>query len=313
MSRPEQGLYYTPDEESFQKVYPSVSTPKITFEKPGGRSVEEWFDDSRKRQSLRAESNETYDFAKIELESDRPICIGITGDWHLGAEIDNELLETDINLIAEHPLVTGAFFMGDLTDSANFNPAQDEDYYSYEEQRAMMTSILDYIGKDRVLAMWRGNHDHKWESKNGTSKYTGLSKKYDCPVFYGSSYIGLHLNDLHYNLMGSHRLRGNSIYTNAHPSVRGHKEVQNLDLTFAGHIHKRGVVQQPIKQFNGSRMTHGVITGTYERGSGYGRDSGFGNQRNEELGMYWAIFGHDKKYIQIMGTQEMVEFMGRYL
>ena len=308
------GIYTSGSEDSFRRVSKSLA-PKahISFKKPSGKDAEGWFAEAQRRLETRADTEDSYDYAKIEFNSDRPVCVGITGDWHLGATIDTEMLKRDVGLIAEHPLVAGAFFTGDLTDSAFFNPAQDEDMLSYEEQRAWMTSILDYIGKERVLAMWKGNHDHKWESKNGTSKYTGLSNKYDCPVFYGNAFVDLNVNDVNYKLLGSHRLRGNSIYNNAHPAIRGHREVQGLDLTFAGHIHKRGHIEQPVREFGSSRTVYGLINGTYQMGSGYTKDSGYGIQRGAELGMYWVLFGHDKKMLRIMDTDQMVETMARYL
>lgn len=309
----EQGLYYSDKEESYRKVYSLIKPPEISFDRPNGLESEEWFDEVSRRLKVRRETEDSYDYARLEFKADRPVVIGITGDWHLGATIDTEMLKRDVDLIANHPLVAGAFFMGDLTDSANFNPAQDEDVLSYEEQRSMMVSILNYIGKDRVLAFWKGNHDHKWESKNGTSKYQGLSNKFKAPVFYGNAFVDMYVNDINYRLMGSHRLRGNSIYNNAHPAIRGHREVQGLDLTFAGHIHKKGHIEQPVREFNDSRLISGLISGTYQLSSGYTKDTGFGNQRGGELGMYWVMFGHDGKYIQIMDTQQFIKRADKYI
>jgi len=315
MPEKELGFYTSDREDSFKVVVPEIENPKakITFTRPEGLGAEEWFNEAERRQETRAESEDVYDYAKIEFTSDRPVCIGFTGDWHLGGTIDLEMLKRDVDLIANHPLVAGAFFMGDLTDSANFNPAEDETYLSLEEQRAWMLSILDFIGKDRILAMWKGNHDHKWERKNGISKYAGLSKKYDAPVFYGNAYIDLNVNDVNYKLMGSHRLRGSSIYNNAHPAVRGHREVQGLDLTFAGHTHKKGHIEQPIREFGGSRTAYGLVNGTYQLGSEYTKDSGYGTQRGAELGMYWVLFGHDTKMLRIMDTDQMIRTMAEYM
>lgn len=313
MPEKELGLYYSGSEDSYRKIQSEITQAKITFNRPAGRDAQQWFEVIERRQQERSETEDTYEYAKIELQSERPIVIGITGDWHLGSRIDQEMLMRDVKVMAEHPLVVGNFFMGDLTDSANFNPAQDEDYLSFEEQRKMMLGIFDYIGKERILALWKGNHDHKWERKNGISKYAGLSEKYDCPLFYGNSYIDLFLNDINYRLMGSHRLRGNSIYSNPHPAVRGHREVQGLDISFCGHSHKRGITEQPIREFNGSRMGYSLVSGTYQIGTEYTKDSGYGTQSKSELGMYWIILGYDKKMIHIVDTEKMLDLTKRYL
>jgi hypothetical protein len=306
-------VIYLPDGTEHKVREDIIQGKMITFDKPEGIETQKWFDESERRQEIRNEVEDMYDYAKIEINSDRPIAVGITGDWHLGGNVNTRMLEKEIQILAEHPLVAGGFFMGDLTDSANFNPAQDENSFSLEEQTEWLYSILNTIGEDRILAMWRGNHDYKWERKHGISKYKGLSSKYNCPVFYGPAYVDFFLNDVNYRMMGSHKLRGNSIYTNAHPAVRGHREVQGLDLTFSGHLHKKGKVEQSVKEFNSARKVYSITTGTYSEGSGYAKDSGFGTQKSEEQGMWWAILSHDRKMIRIQDTDQMLETMGNYL
>jgi predicted phosphodiesterase len=311
------GIYTSSSEDSFKSLKnireDNIQRVNIEFAKPKNKSVSQWFEEIERRSLFRDEIEDSYDYGKIEINTDRPVVIGLSGDWHLGAKIDKDMLQRDIEIMATHPLVSGVFLLGDLVESANFNPAQDETYINYEEQRRAMMSILDYIGKDKIFALWKGNHDHKWERKHGTSKYSGLSDRYNAPVFYGNAYVDLNVNDVNYKIMGSHRLRGNSIYNNAHPPIRGHREVQGLDIAFCGHTHKRGAIEQPVREFNGSRMVHGIVSGTYQLGSEYTKDSGFGSQRDAELGMYWLILNHDKKMIRVADTARMLEEVGRYL
>jgi len=290
-----------------------INEKRISFAKPSGLLAEEWLDEAERRQNMRERIEDEYGYAKIELETDRPLAIGVTGDWHLGSNCNINMLRRDLKIMSEHPLVAGGFFMGDLTESANFNPAQDEHYFNLEEQRAMMVSMLNLVGKDRILGMWRGNHDFKWERKCGTSKYTGLAEKYEAPVFYGNSYIDIYVNDINYKGMGSHRLRGSSIYNNAHASARGHREIEGLDFVISGHNHKKGVMEQSVREFNNARKVYAVSTGTYAKGGGYAKDSGFGTQKPEEQGMYWIILNHNKKLIRVNDTEAMLETMSNYL
>lgn len=290
-----------------------VYESKISFDKPKGLELQEWVKEGRRRQTIRQETQDNYNYAKIELQADRPVAIGVTGDWHLGSKINLDMWHRDIDIMAEHPLVAGSFFMGDLVAAMNFNPGQDEQILNWEEQRQMMTSALDYIGEDRILGIFKGNHCHKFERKYGTSKYAELSEKYNAPVFYGPSFVDLNVNDVNYKLMGSHRLRGNSIYSFSHPASRGHKEYQNLDVVFAGHNHKKGRNAQPMKQFDGSRKTHSVMIGPYEQSTEYTQDSGWGKQDEAELGMSWLILNHDKKMVRVEDTEEMLETMAGYL
>lgn len=290
-----------------------INEKRISFSRPCGLVAEEWLDEAERRQQMREKIEDEYGYAKIELDTDRPLAIGITGDWHLGSNCNLNMLRRDLKIMSEHPLVAGGFFMGDLTESANFNPAQDEMYFNLEEQRAMMESMFDLVGKDRILGMFKGNHDHRWERKHGTSKYTGLAEKYEAPVFYGNSYIDLYINDISYKGMGSHRLRGSSIYNNAHASARGHREIEGLDFVISGHNHKKGVMEQSVREFDGARKIYAVSTGTYAKGGSYAKDSGFGTQKPEEQGMYWLILNHDKKLIRVNDTEAMLETMSNYL
>jgi len=312
MSEKEYTIYMA-DGSEHKFSEPKEIEKKITFAGTEGLEAEDWMKEAERRQQMRDEIEPSYDYAKLEFETDRPLAIGITGDWHLGSSCNNEMLKRDIEIIAQHPLVAGGFFMGDLTESANFNPAQDEMYFNFEEQRQMMISMFDYIGKDRILGMWRGNHDCKWEKKFGTSKYAGLDKKYEAPVFYGNAYLDVFVNGINYRGMGSHRLRGSSIYNNAHASVRGHREVQGLDFVISGHNHKKGKMEQSVREFNGARNIYAVSTGTYAKGGGYAKDSGFGTQKSPEQGMYWIILSQDKKLIRVEDTDQMIETLHQYL
>jgi hypothetical protein len=294
-------------------VYPSVAPMRTSFDRKPPLDAHEWFGEARRRQETRERVVPEYQYAKYEMESETPVIIGVTGDWHLGGSVNLDMLYRDIDLMATHPLVRGVFYMGDLTDSGFFNPLQDDNYLSFEEQRDWMMGILRHVGWDRALAFWKGNHDHKWETKMGGSKYQEIAERSGRPVFYGPAFVEMEINRIPYRLMGSHQLRGNSIYNNAHPAVRGHREVQGIDITMAGHTHKRGQLEQATREFNGSRKTLSLMSGTYQNGSSYGRDNGFGNQSEPEQGMWWLVLGHDKKRFKAMGSDDMIEFAEKYL
>jgi len=314
---PEQeGLYY-PDgsfKSADQLRLESLSSSKVIFDKPEKLVSSQWFQEAQRRQEVRSETEDNYNYAKIEVAADRPFYFGLTGDWHLGQEINLKMLQRDVEIIAEHPLVKGCFFLGDLTDSANFNPAEDEAILNYEEQYSMLMSILDTIPEDRITAFWKGNHDHKWERKGGISKYARIAEKYGKPVFYGNAFLEMVVNDdFNIKMLGSHRLRGSSIYTNAHPIIRSHREIQGLDLAFCGHTHRKGKIEQPIRVFNGSKIAMGCVVGTYEYGTEYTKDNGYGRMNDPEQGMWWLKIANDYKDVQIMSSEQMLKDAANYL
>lgn len=300
----EKGLYTTGREDSFKRVYPSTTPASFDFKQSKNT---DWFIEAKRRLEVRNEVEDNYNYAKIELESDRPVFIGLTGDWHLGGDCNYELLQRDIDVMVNNPLVDGVFFMGDLTDSANFNPAQNESILNYEEQSKMLKNILESIPEERIWALWRGNHDYKWEAKHGTSKYKQIAERYNKPVFYGASFIDLKINNIEYKILGSHQLRGSSIYNNSHPVLRAFREIEQLDIVVAGHTHRKGKIAQPIKGFNSARNGVGCITGTYQNASGYGKDRGFTKLQTEEQGMWWLMLDERRKSVEILSTEEMIQ------
>lgn len=305
------GLYTGATEDSFKSreeiSRESLTKPVVRFESPEGLKAQEWFDEAGRRSQVRLETTDEYNMATIELNIDRPSYIGFSGDWHLGSKVNLPLLQRDLGIMANHPDVVGNVFLGDLTDSANFNPAQDEGILNFEEQRSMMMSMLDYVGRDRILALWKGNHDHKWERKHGTSKYAGLSQLYEAPVFYGNAFIQLIINGREpLRLMGSHQLRGSSIYNNAHPVVRAHREVQGLDFAFCGHTHRKGMIKQPMREFGGSRLVQGFVVGTYQYSSEYGKDSGWGEMYDSEQGMLWLKISPNSRELEMVETESLL-------
>lgn len=312
------GLYTSPEEGSFKSIdqikFDGLSSPKVSFENPRLLSCSEWFEESRRRKVARESVDTEYNYAKIEVESDRPFYYGLTGDWHLGQNINEDMLERDVEIISDHPLVKGVSFLGDLTDSAFFNPAQNETILNFEEQSEMLMSILDRIPRERIWSFWKGNHDFKWESKGGTSKYSRIREKFGKPIFYGNAFQELFVNDLYsIRFMGSHQLRGSSIYNNAHPVVRAHREVQGLDFAFSGHTHRRGKIEQPTREFNGARNIMGCVVGTYEYSTGYSKDSGWGKMYDPEQGMWWLKVSNSVKDVQILDSDQMLRDSEKYI
>lgn len=90
------GLYTSGREDSYREVEPVGTKAKISFDMPRGRQAEDWFEVVAKRQTERDATEDNYNYAKIEFESDKPVVIGFTGDWHLGSRIDHDMLMRDV-------------------------------------------------------------------------------------------------------------------------------------------------------------------------------------------------------------------------
>jgi hypothetical protein len=285
-----------------------------TSYKDEDKNFEFWQTEMQRRQELRNEVDPVRNFASIEIPCDRPVAIAFLGDLHLGgANVDYELLGEDIMAISEHPLVY-TFLMGDLTDSFFWNDAKDGEVFNSNEQWSYIRSVLDKIGSEKILGAWRGNHDFHWAKKTGMTGYDRMNKEWDCPIFDGTTHIDLRVGDIDYTIVGAHELPGSSIYNNAHPGARGHKENQGYDVAIGAHTHRKGVLSQAMRDSKGGRKTIAAVTGTYKEIDGYGRRKGMGAIPKAQRGCLYMVFNHDKKMIRVAdNTQEMIETMKYYL
>jgi hypothetical protein len=316
-----EGIYTSSREDSFKDrhdiILDSIHNNEPLFKtkyRDEEKDFEFWQQEFKRRQELRDEVDPVKDYASIEIPSDRPIALALLGDLHLGgSQVDGGRLQEDIETISEHPLIY-SFLMGDLTDSFFWHNAEDGLVFNSDEQWAYVASVLRKIGAKKILGAWRGNHDFHWAKNTGMTGYDKMNEEWECPIFDGVAYVDLKVGDIQYHLAGAHELPGSSIYNNAHPAVRGHKEYQGFDVIMGAHTHRKGVLMQAIKDRNGGRKTISAITGTYKRVDSYGRRKGMGAIPESQRGCLYLIFNHDKKMIRTAdNAQEVIETMSAYL
>ncbi|MDD4381757.1 MAG: hypothetical protein PHE21_00200 [Candidatus Dojkabacteria bacterium] len=86
------GSYRSREEIIRESKEEEIQRVNIEFAKPRNKSVEEWFEEIERRNQFRDDIEDVADYGKIEIATDRPAVIGLSGDWHLGAKIDKPML-----------------------------------------------------------------------------------------------------------------------------------------------------------------------------------------------------------------------------
>jgi hypothetical protein len=297
---PEQeGLYY-PDgsfKSDKQLRYENLNDPVIIREQTGGRqpSFYEWTDEFIRRRELKNEVEGVPSEIDIKVDTNEPITIALIGDPHIGGfEVDYELLAHDIAFISQHKggLV---IFGGDVIDGFFFNPAQDEQIASFNQQRMFNNSMIKEV-QDKILYFEMGDHD-MWSGKMGMTIFDEIRDATGIPVVRGSTKVNLQLPEVNYKIVSAHQLPGHSMYNDTHPQNRASKfGTQGGDIYIGWHTHKKAISKQVVDTFDGELEQLYVSNGPYKYSDAYARKKGWSLQGAKKRGcVFLKLYPFEKR------------------
>lgn len=290
-----------------------ITSPPIT------RGFEDWTEVIQRRQKEREEVLGIPEYARIEIDTRRPIGLALVADVHSGGEdIDYQRFGKDVELI--HSMGAYVITVGDLTDSYFFMPGVDESLTSSEEEVLYMRSALKYMAEDgHLLAGFGGDHDLWGKDKMGAhSLYSEFYEAFGAYYFEGVSYMDLGLNDgetvQNYPITGSHAHAGYSVYNDCHASLRqardqGITSESDHLISFTAHKHVKGALTQVHKLHGGGEVFfHCLSLGTYKRSDRYARKHGWPRIGPKEQGATGVILYPGKQNVEICwDMQELAE------
>lgn len=310
----EQGLYY-PDgsfKSSKQIRYENIDDPTLIREKTAGRepSFYEWVDEFVRRRDLKDEVEGLPDEIDITIETNKPIIIGLIGDPHAGGyEVDYELLAHDVAFISQHPQAY-AIMGGDVIEGFFFNPAQNEQIASYNQQRKFNNAMIKEIGINKILFFEEGDHD-MWSSKMGTTIYDELRDSTGIPIVRGSTKTNLHLPEVDYRIISAHQLPGHSMYNDTHPEMRESKfGTQGADIYVGWHTHKKAISKQVIDTVHGCLEQIYISSGPYKYSDEYSRKKGWAKQGAKKRGAVFLVLSpFNKKLNAFYSAEEALDVL----
>jgi hypothetical protein len=290
----EPGLYYSGSEDSFKTIkqiqYEHIDEPTLIREQTRGRipTLEEWTSEFARRRDLRRDFEDLPEQVNIEIQTKEPIVIATIGDTHTGGnEVDYELLYNDIDFVATHPNAY-AILGGDLIEGLFFNPGQDLQIGSWNEQRMYNLAMVEKL-QNKILYIECGDHD-MWSGKTGTTIYNELRQKFGIPIVRGSSRCNLSLPEVTYKIVSAHQLPGSSMYNDNHPQLRESKfGTQGADIYLSFHNHKKSFQKQVVDMYDECKEQLFVASGSYKFADEYSRKKGWGIQREAKRGGVFVV------------------------
>ena len=307
------GIFTGASESSFksskQIKYENLNDPILIREQTKGRepSFYEWIDEFARRRDLKDEVEGMPSEIDIRIETNEPIVIALIGDPHAGGyEVDYELLARDVAFISQHKQGY-VIFGGDVIDGYFFNPAQDEQIASYNQQRKFNNAMIKEVGLDKILYFEAGDHD-MWSSKMGTTIYDELRDSTGIPIVRGSTKTNLYVSEMHYKIVSAHQLPGHSMYNDTHPQNRESKfGTQGADIYIGWHTHKKGVSKQAIETFDGCIEQLFISNGPYKYSDAYSKKKGWSKQGDKKRGAVFLVLHPFKKQMNGYYTIDEVE------
>lgn len=258
---------------------PILKTPRKSITK----GFDYWNDRAREEQRLYMETEESSNYAEIELPDTS--LVTFQADQHIGgAYVDHDRLRQEAEVIVNQ---NGSyiFLLGDLIDAFSFNPAQYSDIQQIQEQIEYAKAYVKFLADSgKLLGVWTGNHD-QWVKKAGFNPYRYILDGIDTYYFHGIGYVKIGIQGAEYRITGNHIFKGNSQFNNSHPQRRAMNEsARNSHIVVGGHWHTKGIQQQAFQVFGGeSEVCTMIALGTYKATDEYIKTYGFNNRSSTDM------------------------------
>lgn len=251
----------------------------------------------REKQAHLERLSRNSEYAEIKINSDTPIGIVLSSDWHIGAEsTDYATFDKHMNIIKEDPnlfltalsnTIDGYVWPGGIWSEVAHIPEQVEIAKSFAKEY-----------KNKLLAVV-GSRCHDWtKDKGGISpQETAFLDNVDSgmPFFQSGGLLTIDLNGIKYKIGMQHKSRFNSSLnvTNANKRTLDLRW-PSADVIAIAHHHVAAIEHATRWEGEDRRDIVAIRTGTYKIADGYSRSEGYGEG---QLGSPMIILHHKEKRI----------------
>jgi len=243
--------------------------------------------------------------AHIEIDTDKPIAVMGSGDWHLGGQgVDYTAWVEDIEYLLSTPNLYMIEVGDDRQNMRNFRNLSGilSQVLSPKQQAHMMRGVVEELtANDKLLAKVGGNHDEEFDQRLFGEALQGyLLEKMKAPRFKNRGLIYLMVGEVEYTILAFHKSRFKSFLRRTHGAMREHQLSFPADLVIGGHDHTPGMehlhhytlAEQAGEVFGGETIF--VKVGTYqdsEYGWRYFHNGGFAAN-------YTIVFHPNEKHME---------------
>jgi len=248
----------------------TTSETKLTFLNKKVSSVDwrDFINLCNTNQEVIENASYTQDVVKIQIDTDKPVAIAWSADWHLGSLFtDYKSWQEDLEFI----LQTKNLYMatvGDLSENfpAKFKSARAplQQILAPEHQQSMLEGILtELVQNEKLLMAAKGNHDVDFDEQlTGQSQIKRFMSRL-VPFFNGKGFAQIMVGSEMYTVLMVHKTRFNSYMHALHGIKQEYKETIPADIVVGAHTHKPGF--ECYHHYDMSRDLGYIIkTGTYK-------------------------------------------------
>lgn len=195
---------------------------------------------------LSSRMDSSQETSSIQINTDKPIAVVFTGDWHLGDSTTNySQWLSDIKSI----IVTNNMYMIDLGDDyQNMRSFKNlasvlSQVLSPAQQAALMRSLIDELSDNhKLIAKVGGNHDLEFDERLFGQALQGyLYEKAEAPIFNNRGLLKLTVGNQLYTILVFHKSRFKSFIRPAHGAFREWQMSYPAEIVAGGHDHVPGV------------------------------------------------------------------------
>jgi hypothetical protein len=178
-------------------------------------------------------NSDNKDYRKITIETDKPIAVIKSADWHFGG------LDISYGALAQHLKFlwkASRFYMQLFGDDLNLmvshpNVAARHDIFTPDEQCAFLENFVDEtLTRGKLLSMGWGNHSDEFTERTAGFGIVKSLVKHKVPYFRGMGYIDLVVGKQTYPIAFAHKVRFNSFMNPTH----GNKRMEQLHAEWFG-------------------------------------------------------------------------------
>lgn len=263
-----------------------VLAPVITPGKTDWRNI---LSLANSNKELAAEMNPSTQFHRRTIETDKPIIILFTGDWHLGAVSTDYLRwRKDMERVMDTENVYMFLLADEIENMRTFKTlaAVLTQVLTPQAQAKLLSGIVDELcTSHKLLGKVTGNHDTEFEERQfGSSPTRDIFVKAGVPVFSNRGIIELTVGTQTYSILGFHKSRFRSAIRPTHGAYQEWRFGYPADIVAGAHDHQPGF--EAIWNYTAGRdngkafggQTYLIKIGTYsdsEYGHRYFHNGGF--------------------------------------
>lgn len=250
---------------------------------------------------------------EIRIDSDAPVGVVFTSDWHVGGPGTEHLqIREDNSLISEHPQLF-AYVGGDWADNfvipALSHAGQGSVFEAGDQQYEIVRYLLEILGYDSILAISDGNHTDWSKRMSGIDPRMHLLRQTPSLYTSGGSLLKLTVGSQQYRIFRRHRHRWSSVFNPGHAVVSEYQRGKfDFDVGVIEHQH-----QPFIGTFDGHEREDlstdriAVRTGTYKVSDSHAALHGYAFSSTN---MPCVVFFPDTfRMIPLLGIENAIDFL----